>query len=55
MSGPGKNVGVTGNRERGTGNMEEIDKAAIMYNKTKDIKYRELWYKLIKEYVERYL
>ena len=55
MSGPGRNVGATERKERGTGNMDEIDKAAIMYNKTKDIKYRELWYKLIKEYVERYL
>jgi hypothetical protein len=35
--------------------MNEIDRAAIMYNKTKDPKYKELWYKLIKEYVKRYL
>ena len=35
--------------------MNKIDQAAIMYNKTKDPKYKELWYKLIKEYVKRYL
>ena len=35
--------------------MNEIDQAAIMYNKTKDPKYKELWYKLIKEYIKRYL
>ena len=35
--------------------MDKIDQAAIMYNKTKLLKYKKLWYKLIKEYVERYL
>jgi hypothetical protein len=30
---------------------KKIDDAAIMYNKTKDPKYKTLWYKLIKEYV----
>ena len=30
---------------------EKIDKIAILYNKTKDPKYKDLWYKLIKEYV----
>ena len=29
----------------------KIDDAAIMYNKTKDPKYKTLWYKLIKEHV----
>jgi len=28
---------------------EKIDEAAKMWNKTKDPKYKELWYKLIKE------
>ena len=28
----------------------EIDKAANMWNKTKDPKYKDLWYKLIKDY-----
>ena len=28
----------------------EIDKAAVMWNKTKDPKYKDLWYKLIKDY-----
>mgnify|MGYP003672502335 CR=1 FL=1 len=32
--------------------MNEIDNAAIMWNKTKDPKYKKLWYKLIKEYVK---
>ena len=30
---------------------KKIDNAAIMYNKTKDPKYKTLWYKLIKEHV----
>jgi hypothetical protein len=30
---------------------KKIDDAAIMWNKTKDPKYKEEWYKLIKEYV----
>ena len=29
--------------------MKKLDDAAIMYNKTKDPKYKDLWYKLIKE------
>jgi hypothetical protein len=29
---------------------EKIDKIAILYNKTKDPKYKDLWYKLIKEF-----
>ena len=30
---------------------EKIDDAANNYNRTKDPKYKEEWYKLIKEYV----
>ena len=30
---------------------KKIDDAAIMWNKTKDPKYKEEWYKLIKEFV----
>ena len=30
---------------------KKIDDAAIMWNKTKDPKYKDLWYKLIKEFV----
>ena len=29
---------------------DKIDDAANMWNKTKDPKYKDLWYKLIKEY-----
>ena len=29
---------------------KKIDDAAIMYNKTKDPYYKDLWYKLIKEF-----
>ena len=29
--------------------IEKIDDAAIMWNKTKDSKYKNLWYKLIKD------
>ena len=29
----------------------EIDRAAELWEKTKDPKYKDLWYKLIKEYV----
>ena len=29
---------------------KKIDDAAIMWNKTKDQKYKDLWYKLIKEF-----
>jgi hypothetical protein len=31
--------------------MQKIDEAAIMWNKTKDPKYKDLWYKLIEEFV----
>ena len=31
--------------------LEKIDEAANNWNKTKDSKYKDLWYKLIKEYV----
>jgi len=30
--------------------LTKIDDAAIMWNKTKDQKYKDLWYKLIKEF-----
>ena len=30
--------------------LKKIDNAAIMYNKTKDYKYKSLWYKLVKEF-----
>ena len=30
--------------------LEKINKAANNWNKTKNPKYKELWYKLIKEY-----
>ena len=30
----------------------EIDEAANMWNKTKDVKYKDLWYKLIKDYYQ---
>ena len=29
---------------------KKIDDAAIMYNKTKDPQYKDLWYKLVKEF-----
>ena len=29
---------------------KEIDKAANNYNKTKDPQYKDLWYKLVKEF-----
>ena len=29
---------------------KKIDDAAIMYNKTKDPYYKDLWYKLVKEF-----
>ena len=31
--------------------MQKIDEAAVMWNKTKDPKYKDLWYKLIDEFV----
>ena len=30
--------------------LKKIDNAANMWNKTKDPQYKDLWYKLIKEY-----
>jgi hypothetical protein len=30
--------------------LEKINKTALMWNKTKDPQYKELWYKLIKEF-----
>ena len=32
--------------------MQKIDEAAVMWNKTRDPKYRDLWYKLIEEFVK---
>ena len=32
--------------------MKKIDDAAIMWNKTKDPQYKDLWYKLIKEFAD---
>ena len=34
--------------------VSKIDEAANMWNKTKDPKYKDLWYKLIKEFVNGY-
>ena len=31
--------------------MQKIEEAAVMWNKTRDPKYRDLWYKLIEEFV----
>jgi hypothetical protein len=31
---------------------KKIDDAAIMYNKTKDPYYKDLWYKLVKEFAD---
>ena len=31
--------------------MQKIDEVAVMWNKTRDPKYRDLWYKLIEEFV----
>ena len=31
-------------------NLKKIDKVANLWNKTKDSKYKEEWYKLIKEW-----
>ena len=31
--------------------MQKIDEAAVMWNKTKDPKYKNLWYKLIEDFV----
>jgi hypothetical protein len=32
--------------------LKKIDNAAVMWNKTKDSKYKDLWYKLIKEFAD---
>ena len=37
--------------ESGERMQKKIDDAAAMWNKTKDPKYKDLWYKLIKEHV----
>ena len=29
---------------------KKLDEAAVKYNKTKDQKYKDLWYKLVKEF-----
>ena len=31
---------------------EKINEAAIKYNKTKDPQYKDLWYKLVKEFAD---
>ena len=31
--------------------LKKIDEAAIMWNKTKDPKYKDQWYKLIEEFI----
>ena len=31
-------------------NTNELDSIAILWNKTKDIKYKELWYQKVKEW-----
>ena len=31
--------------------MQKIEEVAVMWNKTKDPKYKDLWYKLIEEFV----
>ena len=31
--------------------MQKIEEAAVMWNKTRDPKYKDLWYKLIEEFV----
>ena len=32
--------------------LQEIDKLANLYNKTKDVKYKILWYKKVKEFAD---
>jgi|TARA_X000001388_G_scaffold42103_1_gene29626 hypothetical protein len=32
--------------------LKQIDKAAIKYKKTRDVKYKNEWYKLIKKFFE---
>ena len=34
-------------------NLKKIDEAAKMWHKTKDTKYKKLWYKLIEEWYGR--
>ena len=31
--------------------MQKIEEVAVMWNKTKDPKYKDLWYKLIEEFI----
>ena len=38
--------------EHGTLIQKKIDDAANMWNKTKDPQYKDLWYKLIKEFAD---
>ena len=38
--------------EHGTMNQNKIDRAAIMWNRTKDPHYKELWYKYVKEFAD---
>tara|TARA_R100000988_G_scaffold92357_1_gene56398 strand:- start:155 stop:361 length:207 start_codon:yes stop_codon:yes gene_type:complete len=33
-------------------NQNKIDRAAIMWNRTKDPQYKELWYKYVKEFAD---
>ena len=40
--------------EHGTLTQKKIDEVAIMWNKTKDPYYKDLWYKLIKENYKYY-
>ena len=35
-------------------NTDELDKLAILWNKTKDDSYKELWYKKVKEFVDEF-
>tara|TARA_R100001086_G_scaffold95268_1_gene47419 strand:+ start:11 stop:211 length:201 start_codon:yes stop_codon:yes gene_type:complete len=36
--------------EHGTLTQKKIDELAILWNKTKNPKYKDLWYKLIREF-----
>ena len=33
-------------------NLKEIDEAANLWNKTRSLKYKERWYKLVKEFAD---
>jgi hypothetical protein len=33
-------------------NQDKINRAAIMWNKTKDPQYKELWYRYVKEFAD---